>query len=444
VPAGRTQRPGTLSYDDARILRLESPSIKAHTCKVMIVEPGPGGPIELDRLRERVAARIGRMPRARERVAFAPHDGDPAWVEDTGFDLEAHVVRMPIEGPIDRDRLRAIAGELMAERLDHERPLWRLDLVSPLEDGGAAIVMRVHHAMADGITTLRFARAILWDEPPAAASSSATPGAAEPSTASRAGGSEHRMRSLARMPGALARELVPRAQDSPLDRRIGSEREVAFAGARLEDLKAIERSVGDRLGRRLTVNDVFLGAVAGSLRGWLEAAGSGVKRLRVQVPVSLHHREEGPDALGNRDSFMNVDLPLGEPDAVRRLALINAETAKRKLRGDADEMYSFLHGLGHLGPLGRAGSKLASGPREFSLAVSNVPGPREPVSVLGGRIAELYSLAEPADRHALRVTGVSCAGTMGFGLCTDPEALDDLAPLAAGIERSVAELLDRC
>jgi len=84
--------------------------------------------------------------------------------------------------------------------------------------------------------------------------------------------------------------------------------------------------------------------------------------------------------------------------------------------------------------------KLASSPHEFSLAVSNVPGPREPVYVLGRRVAAMYSLAEPADRHALRVSALSYAGTLRVGLCTDPTHLHGLDRLAAGIERGFEEL----
>ncbi len=145
--------------------------------------------------------------------------------------------------------------------------------------------------------------------------------------------------------------------------------------------------------------------------------------MRVQIPVSMHHRGEDPDELGNRDSFLFCDLPVAEPDPRKRLAAINAETLSRKQHHDADELYSFFHSLSHIRPLYRVASKLASGPREFALSVSNVPGPREPVQVLTGRVAELYSVAEPADRHALRASAVSLAGRMGFGFCTDPAAV---------------------
>jgi diacylglycerol O-acyltransferase / wax synthase len=154
----------------------------------------------------------------------------------------------------------------------------------------------------------------------------------------------------------------------------------------------------------------------------------------------MHHRDERPDALGNRDSFLFVDLPIHEPDPARRLELINAETTIRKAAHDAEALYSFFHALSRLGPLGRDAVRAASGPREFSLSASNVPGPRDPIYVRGSRVAALYSVAEPADRHALRLSAVSCAGTMHFGLCTDPDALDGLSEMADGMDEAIEEL----
>jgi diacylglycerol O-acyltransferase / wax synthase len=166
--------------------------------------------------------------------------------------------------------------------------------------------------------------------------------------------------------------------------------------------------------------------------------------MRAQIPVSMHHRDEQPDTLGNRDSFMFVDLPVDEPDPMRRVELINAETTVRKAAHDAEALYTFFHAVSRLGPLGHEVVRVTSGPREFSLSVSNVPGPREPVYVLGGRVAELCSIAEPADRHALRVSALSCAGTMHFSLCTDPDALAGLSNVAAGIDEAIDELGRHC
>jgi hypothetical protein len=92
--------------------------------------------------------------------------------------------------------------------------------------------------------------------------------------------------------------------------------------------------------------------------------------------------------------------------------------------------------------VGSAAQRLAGGPREFSVSISNVPGPPNPISIAGRRVLHLFSSSEPALHHALRISAVSCAGDIGIGLCTDPSALPDVARLAECIEASYATLRD--
>lgn len=414
---------GELSADDAAILALESEVITGHTLKLCLLEPAPA-PLDLDALRASVERRLAGAPRSRMRVVAGA--GGARWEPDREFEIAAHVGRVEGGEGLDEDGLRRVAGELMGRRLDHRRPLWRLDLVGPLTGGGEAIVARVHHAMADGLSTVRFLGAVLWD---AVAVPRARPAHARPAPGPSP------LRELGRLPGAIRRELGGRAGESPLDRPIGAARELAVASAPLDELKRIGAS---RPGRA-TVNDVLLAAVAGGLREWL-GADRRLPRLRAQVPVSLHHRDADPGELGNRDSFLNVDLPLAEPDPVARLDAIRAETAKRKRLGDADELYDFFHALARFRYLGATAGRLASSAREFSLSVSNVPGPAGEVAVLERRLTGLYSAAEPAEHHALRISALSCAGELGVGLCTDPAALPGVAELAGEIEGSLAGL----
>jgi diacylglycerol O-acyltransferase len=118
-----------LSPDDAAILRLESEAITGHTCKVLLLEPGPDGPPSLDELRRHVSARLHRAPRARRRIAPTPlRLAPPVWVDDADFDISAHVSARPMS---DAERLEHVAAELMARRLDQARPLWHMELVGP-------------------------------------------------------------------------------------------------------------------------------------------------------------------------------------------------------------------------------------------------------------------------------------------------------------------------
>lgn len=457
-----------LGPDDARILRLESDVIAGHTLKVALVEPPDGeDPPTLELVRRRVQSRLGDLRRARQRLAPVPLGvATPAWIDDVSFDIRHHV-RLATEPVRDRADVVAYAGKVMAERLDHSRPLWCIDYAGPLEDGRVALVIRIHHCMADGVTALRFLSGLLWDdedgrEPgiPAEWRPAPEPGAARLLTTglgSRArdvGGAVSRGaraavsprnwreagRGLVALPGTLRRELWPLGADTAFDRRIGGDRELAFTSCSLADLKRIEHAAGEHV----TINDVVLAMVAGAIRRWLSTHHENMETMRVQIPVSMHHRDEDGDAFGNRDSFLFCDLPISEPDPRTRLVAINSETRSRKEHHDPDELYSFFHSLSHIRPLYKVASGFTSGPREFALSVSNVPGPREPISLLGGNIAELYSAAEPADRHALRASAVSLAGRMGLGFCTDPGAVPGVADLAAGLDESLEEMLELC
>ncbi len=457
-----------LSADDTRILRLESDVIAGHTLKMVVVDPPEGGePLTLDLVRRRVESRLAGHRRARQRLAPTPLNlATPAWIDDESFDIRHHV-RLASEPVRNRDELLAYAGKAMAERLDHLRPLWCIDFAGPLDDRRSALVIRIHHCMADGVTALRMLSQLLWDDGSGAEPGEVTPWQArsEPapsrllaagvssrvrdlggavSAGARAAVSPRRWRGTGRelmgLPATLRRELWPLGADTAFDQRIGGDRELAFTSCDLADLKRIERAAGEDV----TVNDVVLAMVAGAIRRWLSTHDEPMETMRVQIPVSMHHRDENGDALGNRDSFLFCDLPISEADPRARLEAINAETSSRKEHHDPAELYSFFHSLSHIRPLYRVASELTSGPREFALSVSNVPGPRDPVSMLGGNVAELYSVAEPADRHALRASAISLAGRMSLGFCTDPGAVPGVADLADGLDASLAELLELC
>ena len=329
-------------------------------------------------------------------------------------------------------------GELLSERLDHTRPLWRLDVL-PLTGDRTAIVGRIHHAMADGVSAIKLAAGLLWDrdvETPNPHAAAPAPGPArkiEPSPGPAAGAAEERI--VVRLPSALWRELRP-GRDTTLDQHIGPAREVAWSSFPLERLKRIGHSAPEGA----TVNDVVLAVVAGALRRWLPEASGIARDLRVQIPVCLHAREEEKGELGNRDSFMNVDLPIAEPDPQERLRFINAETRERKLDHDADALYAFFHALGRFRPLYKGVTRLTAGPREFALSVSNVPGPRDRAVILGHAVEQLCSFAEPADRHALRISVVSLGGELAFGLCSDPDAISNLDALRGALGDSISEL----
>ena len=175
------------------------------------------------------------------------------------------------------------------------------------------------------------------------------------------------------------------------------------------------------------------------MRRWLEAHHGSLRGVRVRVPVSLHH--EG-DSAANLDSFFSLTLPLSAADPAERLREVHAATARRKASHDAVELREFLDEVGGVSPRMRSFcDRIEASPRSFALCVSNVPGPPEPVSLLGAPVEAIHSIAEIGEHHALRVAVVSLAGDLHFGLCADPAIVDDLDDLAAAIEAEAAELI---
>jgi diacylglycerol O-acyltransferase / wax synthase len=452
-----------LSREDMEILELEHGPIAGHTVKLLVLErPAKVAALTLPRLRARIAERIDYAPRARQRLEPTPLGlAAPIWVDDPSFSVEAHVRRAPTKGTVTAGRLRELLAETMAGRLPRDRPLWDLQLVSPLRDRRSALVLRFHHAWADGATAMRTLSTLLYDDgaddapAPSGFDPEPLPGTPElvaRALADRVGGvagaagalartatSPARWRlgleELARMPGAVGRELLPGDGASPFVGAVGRKRSVAFTRARLADFKGVEHAAG----QHVTVNDVVLAVVAGGIRSWLGHQAGDVN-LRCKVPVSLHRPDEGPD-VGNRDSFMIVELPVGEPDPWARVRSIHRQTAERKRHHDAETLDALFSDLAMFAPpLERLLSRLTSSAREFAVNVSNVPGPREPVSILGAHLAEMASLSEVGIDHALRVTAVSLCGEMTIGLCADPDVVEDLDDLADGIGAALAEL----
>ncbi len=416
-----------LSSDDVRILDVESTTITGQTLKLVVLEPATDA-LDLAAVRAAVLSRLPSQPRATQRVdtSISP----PRWVEADDFDIGYHIRARPESRCATPADLWRVVSGLMSEHLDRSHPLWTFDVIGPLDDGRQAIAARLHHAMADGIAAVRFLEALLFDEhegPSNAARHPGTRSAGEPVSP---------VQNVLRLPAALLRELGRPGSRSPFDRPITIARELAFTQANIAEMKGIGASRPDPA----TINDVLLAIVSGGLRTWLALHDNLGRHLRAQIPVSLHHRDESQTALGNCDSFINIDLPFAETDPLMRLDLISAQTRQRKQLDDADELYDFFHALGRMKSVERVARKLAGSAREFSLSISNVPGPRTPVTVAGRRVQHLFSSSEPGAHHALRISAISCSEDFGIGLCVDPEAVPHVARLAEAIERSYAEL----
>ena len=424
--AAASQIVRALSAEDLAILALEDDTVAGHTCKVIVLDQ----PTDPDRLRAAVASRLAGAPDLS--LSLRDSDAGLCWALVPGLVPADHIVVAGSEREPDDREVQAIVARLFEERLDRTRPLWRIDVIPRLADGGSAIVWRIHHALADGSSAMRMAAAVLWEEEPA--HSTVVSRALLRSAA--AGSAGRRLGGLL----ALTRETPRPWRGSPFDGRIGAQRAVAFAHA---DLPALRRAAAAVDGA--TVNDAVLAVVAGGLRRWLEASHGRFGAVRVKVPVSLHGapapQGAGEPESGNRDSFFCVDLPLGSPDPLDRLSAIRRATRVRKADHDAQHLDALMRELGHVAPGLRAFAEHAlAHPRSFALNVSNVPGPHHTITVLGAPVRALYTLAEIRERHALRIAVTSLCDELSFGLCADPTLLPDVDRLAAEMQAEAQAL----
>jgi diacylglycerol O-acyltransferase len=451
--AGRYQR---LSVQDAGFLSLEHPGLPQHVAILAVAEGeplhDPDGRLRVDAIRQQLAGRLQLVPRLRQRVLCPPvGQGLPLWVDDPAFDLANHVRTIHLPAPGGQRELLGLCDQLCLRLLDRARPLWELWLVTGLVGGQVGLVLKLHHSLADGRAAVQIAGLLL--DSTANAPNPAAPWQPRPAPSGWALLADNlRWRNAAlaaalarlRHPGGLAaqaRALAGAAQmaaggrrhqrRSVLRRPVGGRRRLAVARARLAEVKAVARGHG------ATVNDLLLAAVTGGLRALLVARGTPVEGLILyaSVPVALR---AGADtaALGNQVGLMVVPLPVGEPDPVQRLQLITRATTERKRR---PERLASLRPVGSLTIL-RALNRYSRHQRIVDLFVTNVPGPKRPLDVLGARLLEVFPVVQVAGNVPLSVAGLSYAGQLNIGIQSDPDGLPDLDVFADGLIRSLEEL----
>ncbi|MGH9885915.1 MAG: WS/DGAT/MGAT family O-acyltransferase [bacterium] len=454
-----------LSPQDASFLSAEGPSTPMHIGAVFIAESGPlrtaTGGIDIERIREFIGARLHRIPRYRQRLAYTPLRRRPVWIDDKHFSVEYHVRHTALPRPGNDAQLKRLIGRLSSQTLDRNRPLWELWVVEGLEGGDRfALVSKVHHCMVDGIsgaelmTVLMSLSADEQTQMPPPYVPRPAPNAREllidealgfvtgpVQAALRIGellGAERRGelgQALRGVGDLIVRGLVP-ASPTPLNREIGPHRRFEHFALEIARVKALK----DKLGG--TLNDVVLATVAGGMRRFLtrRLVDVGSLDFRVSTPVSVRSTSEQA-VLGNRISAWILPLPVGEPDPLRRLERIRASTRQLKDSNQAlgaDLLSAVTEWTGTtLLSLGTSFQDLG---RPHNLIVTNVPGPQVPLYLVGAPLLESYPIAPLFQNQAVIVALFSYAGRLFWGLNADAERMPDLADLREDLLRSFEEL----
>jgi WS/DGAT/MGAT family acyltransferase len=410
------------------------------------------GRIRIEAVRRQLEPRLHLVPRFRQ-LLYRPRRGLgwPLWVDAPSFDLADHIRVHPLAAPGDEAQLLQACAELAARRLDPARPLWELWLLPGLPDRQVGALLRLHHTIADGAAALAAFGALL-DLTPDAPTSVPPPWAPRPIPTASAllrenlrrrrqelgrgwSGLAHPKRTLRRAQRAWPawREVLTDRPAPPtsLNHPVGPDRRLAIVRGRLDRTKQLAHA------HQATVNDVVLAAVAGGLRQLLAGRGEDVRGLVQRAMVTISTHEEAPgEARGNKPGWMMVPLPLGEPDPVRRLELIAAETATCKHRARPEVgtgMFRFVAAQ-------RAWYRRFPRQRSVNLVVSNAPGPPVPLYLAGARLLELFPMMPTMGNLTLVVAVVSYAGQLNLTAVADRDGCPDLEVFAQGVRATLDDL----
>ncbi len=380
------------------------------------------------------------------------------WVEDKDFDYDYHVRRTAVPAPGDERELGILVARLHASHLDLYKPPWELHVIEGLEDGSYALLLKVHHALADGYTMSTIASRYLSpspDDPPRMFFN--VPINAAPDPAAAAGEALRNPVELLRTVGrgvgslgALTRALTRlglsrgplvgtfQAPDTMFNQKITRNRRFATQQYPMEQLKRIASASGTKL------NDVALAVCGGAFRRYLLEQGElPSSPLIAFVPVNV--RPKGDPGGGNAVGAMLASMGTDIADPVERLRAVAASTTEAKNQYEGLSREAIMgYSAALMAPIGLqtlgAMTGLGAQKQLFNVTVSNVPGPAQPLYFGNARMEACYPLSIIAHGLALNVTLFSYAGNMHIGFTGCRDTVPHLQKIALYTGDAVAEL----
>ena len=444
---------------DTAWLRMDRPANLMQIIGVMVFD----GRLDPERFKRTIAKRLLRYHRFRQ---IAELDSDGAWwVDDDDFDLDSHVRRTVLPAPGGKRELQKFVAEMASEPLNPARPRWEYQLVETA-DGDSAVVVRVHHAIADGIALIGVLHSLTDDAPDAPETGGREAGPpkrpsrkaegedkdaddgdlfwsiiAEPITdlalaSIRLGGTlwghyqglrndPGTLLDYASVAGAIANEvgklaLMPSDSHTRLKGKPGTVKRVAWSDPiPLPEVKAIGKVLG------CSVNDLLLSSVAGALRGYLQDKGDSTTDvdLRAMVPVNLRSADRKGD-LGNHFGLVALELPVGIENPLARLYATKARMEALKSSYQAQVTYGLL-GLFGMAPKFLQQQVLDLVASKATAVMTNVPGPQLPRYLAGVKLKQQMFWVPQTSNIGIGVSILSYDGKVQFGLITDKGLVDD-------------------
>jgi WS/DGAT/MGAT family acyltransferase len=453
---------------DSMWLYLETKEMPLHIACTCIFD----GPVDVHELRAYIESKLPLIPRYRQRPVFPPlHIGPPVWEADPAFDIRRHVHHATLKKG-DKEDLETLVGKALSQVMDRSRPLWDMTIVDGLEGGRSALLSRAHHSLVDGIGGVALMNALFDTSPTrpripkkkptfkvepqpdpatrvmssvlnsyaemsskALSVQSAVLDLAEAVLANNPVGSVEQMLRLVPEFAAPVELLYERL---PFNKPVLGPRKIAWTELPLEEMKAVKNALGGKL------NDVALTVMTLAVRHYSEMHGEKMHRgrlLRYFIPVNI--RRPSDVGVGNRISLVPTNLPLDIADPAKLFTAIRQKTEALK-RAHVAEMVSVVgRCLGATPPvmqmaLGLLGNRLPLPP--FNMVFTNIPGPQQPLYLLGREMLTYYPYVPIGALMACNVAIESYNGKMYFGLAGDAAGVPDLAKLRDFVDEAFEQL----
>jgi diacylglycerol O-acyltransferase len=431
----------------------DDPVMRSTMIGLLVLEKSPDW--EVLKLRYERATRLA--PVLRSKVVEGPIGlQSPRLVVDPGFDLSFHMRRFSMpKGATWADVLEDARRQSMSD-FDRERPLWRMTLLEGLPGGRAAVILKLHHAIADGQGAVQLGLALL-DFTPEGSDLGPMPEAPEPAVLDTTGFLQAVVRNnvgwVARTAqdvinglGPLTMEAVKNPSELVSRARRTAGSVVRFTKVPFGPLSPImqQRSINYHFStidmdfdafraaakrRNRTVNDLFLAAISLGMHRYHERLGMPVDELRLNMPISL--RSSGGDP-ANAVTIARFEIPVSNviddvlETAAESVRSWRAEPAL-KLADNLAELSRFLpHEL------------LSAAAQTSDLTASNVPGVPVPVWLAGAKVERMYPLMGTVGA-AINITMLTYNGVASVGMSTDDAAVDDRDELVRSLRYGFRE-----
>ena len=436
-----------MSDSDAVMWTIEKdPMLRSTIIAVSILDQAP----DMDRLERRLERATRLVPRLRQRVVSNPFSlAPPRWEVDPNFDLNYHVRWLRAPGQGAQSDVLQLAEPIAMQGFDRARPLWEFYVVEGLSDGQAAIILKIHHTITDGVGAVKIAM-VLFDlerqpdddldlpEAPAinvlnwrqrtrdafdherrrqAGIARRLPAALARGAARVAADARGSAASFSDTAASAARLLRPATTpESPL--MTGRSLSVQFdtISIPLDETKAAAKAAGGRL------NDAFVAGVLGGFRRYHDHHRAPVAQLRMTMPINVRN-EETEDLAGNAFAPARFLAPLDIDDPIERMACIRdlvsvqrAEPALALIDPVANVVYRL--------PASWTTALFQSMLRGVDIVTSNVPGVPIPVYFAGAEVLSQFPFG-PMTGAASNLTLLSYRDQLHIGVTSDPAAVPD-------------------